>query len=125
MRWGRSYARQAEKPDPSVRRCSLCRSKSRSNLRHTSIHTVKYAGVLAPASVWRARLLLKPAPMLVDAKEQEPKEQEPPKRAGCYRPWAELLARTFALDVLECPTCHGRMKLRALVTNEKSISPSL
>jgi hypothetical protein len=80
-------------------------------------HTVKYAGVLAPASVWRARLLPKAPPMPVEAKEQEP-----PKRPGAYRPWAELLARAFAVDVLECPTCHGRMKLIAMVTDPKSVA---
>src|SRR6266436_6333783 len=45
-----------------------------------------------------------------------------PARRGCtYRPWAELLRRTFALDVLECPKCKGRMKLVAMVTDAKSI----
>ena len=32
-----------------------------------------------------------------------------PERAPSCRPWAELLARTFAVDVLDCPKCHGRM----------------
>jgi hypothetical protein len=32
------------------------------------------------------------------------------------------LARTFAVDVLECPTCQGRMKLLALVKDPKSIT---
>ncbi|HKQ69937.1 MAG TPA: hypothetical protein VJT73_11390 [Polyangiaceae bacterium] len=41
---------------------------------------------------------------------------------GAYHPWAELLARTFALDVLQCPTCYGRMKLLAIVTPTKSIA---
>jgi hypothetical protein len=27
------------------------------------------------------------------------------------------LARTFAVGVLACPTCHGRMKLLGLVKN--------
>jgi hypothetical protein len=43
-------------------------------------HTVEYAGVLAPASAWRARLLPKPPPVPVEAREQEPveaREQEP------------------------------------------------
>ena len=80
-------------------------------------HTVKYAGVLASASSWRARLLPTPPPVLVGAKDQDPS-----KRPGSYRPWAELLARTFALDVLECPACRGRLKLLALVTREKSIA---
>ncbi len=43
-----------------------------------------------------------------------------PKRGG-YRPGAELLRRTFAIDVLECPTCQGRMKLIALLTEPSSI----
>ena len=54
-------------------------------------HTVKYAGVLAPASTWRSRIEPKPPPE--DATPAT--ELEPPRRAGGYRPWAELLARTF------------------------------
>ncbi len=73
-------------------------------------HTVKYAGVLAPASRWRSRLA--PAsPAQAAAASDEPGR---PDHAGGYRPWAELLARTFALDVLACPSCQGRMKLLAL-----------
>jgi hypothetical protein len=49
-------------------------------------------------------------------------EPETPKRAGGYRPWAELLARTFAVDVLACPRCEGGMKLLALVTDPASIA---
>jgi hypothetical protein len=45
---------------------------------------------------------------------------EQPDHAGAYRPWAELLARTFAVDVLACPTCQGRMKL--LVKRPASIA---
>ena len=40
-----------------------------------------------------------------------------PRRWGGYRCWAELLARTFAIDVLCCPTCGGGMKLLAMVTD--------
>ena len=78
-------------------------------------HTVKYAGVLAPASPWRARIRPQPKP---HAQPAEPSDEDPtPKRtAGTYRGWAELLKRTFDEDVLECPNCHGRMKLVALVT---------
>ena len=38
-----------------------------------------------------------------------PASDEPrrPERARGYRPWAELLARTFAVDVLACPKCQG------------------
>jgi hypothetical protein len=87
-------------------------------------HTVKYAGVLAPASPWRPRITprgtaenLEVVP-LTDAAERD----TAPKGAGTYRPWAELLARTFAVDVLQCPTCKGRMKLLAVVSDPKSIA---
>ena len=81
-------------------------------------HTVKYAGVLAPASRWRSRLA--PAsPAKAAAASDEPGR---PDHAGGYRPWAELLARTFAVDVLACPSCQGRMKLLALVKGPASIA---
>jgi hypothetical protein len=51
------------------------------------LHTVRYSGVLAPASKLRSRIVPKPAsPPANDA------ETETPKRGGSrYRPWAELL----------------------------------
>ena len=38
-----------------------------------------------------------------------------------YRPWAELLKRTFASDLEKCSRCGGRLKLRALVKRPASI----
>jgi hypothetical protein len=81
------------------------------------LHTVRYAGVLAPASPWRSRLA--PPPPQAPAASDEPGR---PSHAGGYRPWAELLARTFAVDVLVCPTCQGRIKLLALVKSPESIA---
>jgi hypothetical protein len=46
---------------------------------------------------------------------------KPTKRPGNDRPWAELLKRTFGVDVLECPKCKGRMKLIAMLTEPKSV----
>jgi Putative transposase len=83
-------------------------------------HTVKYAGVLAPASPSRSRL----APQLPEAAAADDKPGRPAHTGG-YRPWAELLARTFAVDVLVCPTCQGRMKLLGLVKNPVIISLTL
>ncbi len=80
-------------------------------------HTVKYAGVLAAASQWRSRIAPKPPSEAAAATEPETS-----KRAGGYRPWAELLARTFAVDVFACPRCQGRMKLLAMVTDPASIA---
>jgi hypothetical protein len=81
-------------------------------------HTVKYAGVLAPASVWRSRI----APPKTPAETADASDEVAvPKRSVTYRPWAELLKRTFAVDVLACPKCKGRMKLIAMVTEPKSV----
>jgi hypothetical protein len=82
------------------------------------LHTVRYAGVLAPASKLRAKIVPRPAV----AAEGTAEAEEPAKRAGArYRPWAELLKRCFAIDVLACPRCGGRMRLVALVTEAASV----
>jgi hypothetical protein len=48
------------------------------------------------------------------------KDKRPTHRSG-YRPWRELLMRTFKIDVEHCQTCGCRMKLRALVMTTTSI----
>jgi hypothetical protein len=49
-------------------------------------------------------------------------ELAPRRKRGGYRPWAELLRRTFAIDVLECLACKGGMKLVAMLTESWSIA---
>lgn len=39
--------------------------------------------------------------------------------------WAELMKRVFAIDVLECPDCQGKMKIIAAITDSKVIRPFL
>jgi hypothetical protein len=80
-------------------------------------HTVKYAGVLASASPLRSRIAPKAVLPLAQVEDGQPPV---PQRRSTYRPWAELLKRTFDIDVLCCPRCGGRMKLLALVTDSKS-----
>jgi hypothetical protein len=94
-------------------------------------HLVKYAGVLASASPWRSRIGPRPAPppthlpeaaapgVLVEAELEEAEPADRPRPT--YRAWADLLRRTFQVDVLECPTCKGRMKLLAVVTHLGSV----
>jgi hypothetical protein len=82
-------------------------------------HTVRYAGALGSASKLRSRLAPKraspaPAPCVEDIADM-------PRRSP-YRPWAELLRRTFGFDVLACPRCDGRMRLLAMVTDPKSVA---
>ena len=62
-------------------------------------HTVRYSGVLASASKLPSRIAPKPPVSLPLDTSQDDK----PARRGPYRPWAELLRRTFGLDVLQCP----------------------
>ena len=90
-------------------------------------HAVKYAGLLAAASPWRSRIAPRPETMaMIDAHEPPAAEgPSPPKRARTYRPWAQLLKRTFALDGLECPSGKGRRKLIAIGTDPKSVARSL
>ena len=99
--------------DPLSRLCRLATS-----VPPPRFHIVKYAGVLAPASRWRSRLAPASAAQAAAASDEPGR----PDHAGGYRPWAELLARTFAVDVLACPSCQGRMKLLALVKGPASIA---
>jgi hypothetical protein len=84
------------------------------------LHTIRYAGVLAPASAWRSRLAPQ-SPQAAAASDERGRLDH----AGGYRPWSELLARTFAVDVLACPRCQGRMRLLALVKDPASIAQHL
>ena len=45
---------------------------------------------------------------------------EPPRRRSGWRPWLELLKRSFDID-LRCPSCDGVMKLKSWLTSPKSL----
>jgi hypothetical protein len=84
------------------------------------VNLILYYGVLAPRAAWRAALVPR-ASQDVDASPVEPSVEgdEDARRAGRSRPgaylWAELMRRTFGLDVLACPRCGGRLRLVALI----------
>jgi hypothetical protein len=78
-------------------------------------HTVRYAGVPAGASPWRPRLAPKPPTPEPAAASGEPDRTRP---AGGYRPWAELLARTFAVDVLACHQRRGHPQGRRVYVKD-------
>jgi hypothetical protein len=108
-------------------------------------HQVRYSGVLAPASKWRARIVPRPAaepdatanacghrerppPQLAAGSAAEPSEllgrapSVPPDDSGCrYWPWRILKARTFGADTTVCRRCGGELALRALVHEPASI----
>ena len=83
------------------------------------LHTVRYAGVLASASKLRARLAPKRSSPAAAACVEDTADM--PRRSP-YRPWAELLKRTFGFDVLACPRCDGRLRLLAMVTETHEVS---
>ncbi len=87
-------------------------------------HTVRYVGVLASASNLRPRIL--PEPPMEPAVAVDASEEAASRPGRCrYRPWAELMMRTFEVDVLCCPRCSGRLRLVALMTEPKEIRPYL
>ncbi len=87
-------------------------------------HTLRYAGVLAAASLWRP-LVVPPPPPPQDAAD-DPTESDAPTASGGarsrYRPWAELLRRTWAIDREVCPRCGGPMRLIAWVKDPAGIA---
>jgi hypothetical protein len=42
-----------------------------------------------------------------------------------YYPWADLLRRTFAIDVLACPGCGGRLRLLATIVDPPVVAKIL
>jgi hypothetical protein len=77
-------------------------------------HLVTYHGVLAPAATLRDRIVPGPRPQRRSA-------------GGCNasadrrHPWAELLKRVFAVDVLRCADCGGRRVMIATITTPEPI----
>ena len=59
-------------------------------------HTVRYAGVLAPASKLRPRILPEQPHAEHGAAATDDDDDEPLRKGSRYRPWAELLKRTFS-----------------------------
>ncbi len=89
-------------------------------------NTVRYAGVLGAASTWRSRVVPPPPPAAENDHDHDcllgsTKKEKPPTHRSGYRPWKELLKRSFKIDVERCDRCGGRMKLRALVITSAGI----
>ena len=83
-------------------------------------HLTHYAGVLGSASKLRS-LIVPPLPPKAETDATPCHREHPPTHRSVYRPWAELLKRTFQIDVEICPNCGGRLKLRALVIEAHNI----
>jgi hypothetical protein len=88
-------------------------------------HMVTYHGVLAPAAGYRDQVVPEDRPYRdavhrhrrkppSSAAEADSGQPAKPRRRPAL--WAELLRRTFGVDVLHCPLCGGRRELIALIT---------
>ena len=82
---------------------------------------IRYHGVLAPASRWRA-LVVPSAPsdgesgdiaQKGECSQCKPEQSAKPRAAAHPRNycWAELMKRVFGFDVLKCAACGGRMRI--------------
>jgi uncharacterized protein YbaR (Trm112 family) len=75
---------------------------------------------LAPRAAWRAALVAETSQGVETSHVQPSVEGDEdtsrggPSRPGAYQ-WAELMRRTFGLDILACPRCAGRLRLMALI----------
>jgi hypothetical protein len=85
-------------------------------------HQVRYHGVLAPCAGWRDRVVPGgPAAEAGDTARPPDREAAEPSTAAVTGrplrryPWADLLRRVFAVDVLECPDCGGPMRILAAI----------
>jgi len=86
------------------------------------VNLILYYGTLAPRAAWRAaRVPATSRGVEVSAGEASRKVEADgdtsgakSSRAGAYQ-WAELMRRTFGLDVVACPRCDGRLRLVALI----------
>jgi hypothetical protein len=77
-------------------------------------NTLRYHGVFAPGATWRQAITAQAVPP-----EGTPRPLLQPSRPGTHRPrrlaWADLLRRTFGLEVLVCATCGTRRSITALI----------
>ena len=88
------------------------------------VNLVLYYGVLAPRAAWRSAIVPNAGGdecRSTLAPESDGREAEVPPSARGYR-WAELLRRTFDINVLSCPRCGGRLVLIALIEQPEVVA---
>jgi hypothetical protein len=78
------------------------------------INLLIYHGVLAPNARWRPQVVgYGRVALQTAAHDPAVTRPVPPPRRNW--PWAALMRRAFAIDVLACPNCGGRMRVIAMV----------
>ena len=84
------------------------------------INLLLYHGVLAPHSRWRHQVVGygRAAPEAAAVDPAEVSRVPPPRRNWT---WAALMRRAFAIDVLACPRCGGRLRVIATVEDPVAV----
>jgi hypothetical protein len=77
-------------------------------------HVVRYAGVLASAHHVRSLHRLRTKTRSKAFTRTSPTTSAHRRIAAAYRPWAELMKRSFAIEVDKCAQCGARLRLRVL-----------
>jgi hypothetical protein len=80
-------------------------------------HEITYFGALASNAKWRNDIV----PVPTHRKKPKPSSAEQadrksPSEPTTKLPWAELIRRTFSVDLLMCPDCGARMQVIAAIT---------
>ncbi len=90
------------------------------------INLILYHGVLAPRAAWRS-LVVRCGPTSNPGVAAEAGTSSDPAVVAANRPhragarWADLMRRSFGLEVLDCPRCGGRLRLIALIEDTSVI----
>jgi hypothetical protein len=92
-------------------------------------HWVRYHRILAPGATWRPQIVPVAAAPGHDAGDtcgHAPGTAGPGNRSVSVPrsrnySWAQLMARVFAIDVLECPQCGGPLRVLAAIQSPEAI----
>ena len=85
------------------------------------VNLILYYGVLAARAAWRPEIVPGSEPGEATSRPAGRMRRRPSEARHGYR-WAELLRRTFGIDVLACPRCGGRLVLIALIERSDVIA---
>jgi hypothetical protein len=80
-------------------------------------------GVLAPHARWRPPVVSygRAAPEAAALDPAEARQVPPPPAPPRNWTWAALMRRAFAIDVLACPRCGGRLRVIATVEDPVAV----
>jgi hypothetical protein len=79
------------------------------------IHMIRYHGVLAPRAGCRREVVGPPKSKTTNARDRDDDANDCAHTPRRWIAWAKLMQRVFAVDVLECPRCGGKMKILATI----------